>query len=155
MEAVPLLVRKTVTLVDDYEYICSQDQALHKEDPEFGDKWQKYLDGTAPAPVIPGASPTKFTLRHLSTVSRGRLLKYLARAEVDSSEWPAAAIAAFALGVKDVDGYQGRDGKQLKLQRSMDDGVPILASESINEFEMDVVLEVGGRVMARLNPDPK
>lgn len=180
-----MLQRKTVTLAEDYTYICQHDEAVDVPSPPaepqltslearasyletvkayekrlaaFEAKWTQYLDGTGQPPLIPGGKPTVFKLRHLDTCARGRLMKYLARAQEDQSCFWDAAIAAFALGVKGVEGYFGLDGKPLKLTFENDTEMhtlQVLTAAAVNEFEIPVVLEVGGRVISRLNPSPK
>jgi hypothetical protein len=171
-----MIQRKTATLVEDYEYICRQDAAVDRppdiepEDPEdvvqskkkalaeFDLKWEHYADGKGPCPLVPGGKPTRFKLRHLNTVSMGRLAPYFARAETDKSAWPQLLVAAFTLGVAGVENYCAPDGKPIKAEHEMDEGLhgcPVLSAKSFNEFEMSIVFEVGARIVKRQNPDPK
>lgn len=171
-----MIQRKTATLCEEYEYICRQDDAVDappepepadseeiaaakkKELAAFDLKWEQYADGKGPCPLVPGGKPTRFTLRHLNTVARGRMSTYLAKTDHDKSAWPEALVAAFVLGVKDVDNCFSADGKAIKLVHDYDDGLhncPILSADSLNQFDMSVVMEVGSRIIKRLSPDPK
>ncbi len=154
-----MLQRKTVTLAEEYQYVSRQDDAVNSDAADFDEKWEQYVDGAGPPPLIPGAVPTKFTLRHLDTVARGKLMKYLARADDDPSTRYEACVAAFALAVTGVEDCLGPDGKPLKLTFDIDrDGehpVRVLSAASLKEFELGWVLEVGGFVLSRLNPGPK
>ncbi len=171
-----MIERKTVTLVDNYEYICKQDAAVDRpptiepaDSPEtveakqkaiaaFDLKWEHYLDGKGPCPLVPGGRPTVFTLRHLNTVARGRLARFFAKTAEEASTWPETLVAAFALGLESVDGYVGKDGRPLKVVHELDAGLhacPVVSSASMNEFDLDVIMEVGARVMARSRPDSK
>ena len=153
------LQRKSVTLVEEYTYICRQDDAVQQDAPDFDLKWQQYLDGQGPPPLIPGAKPTVFKLRHLNTLARGRLMRYLARANEDRSLFWDAAFAAFNLAVVGVEGLLDAEGKPVKLQFDFDDEgphkVPVLHADSVEQFDISWVYEVGDRVIKRLNPDPK
>ncbi len=153
-----MLHRKTVTLVEEYDYISREDDAVNRDDPAFDEKWEQYLDGQTEPPLLPGAKPTIFRLRHLNTVARTRLMRYIAQAQDDASRWPEALVAAFVLGVVGVENYSGKEGKPLQVKPDYDDGLhhcPILSAETVNEFEAETVLEVGGRVLSRLAPSPK
>ncbi len=152
------LHRKVVTLVEDYAYICQQDSAVNREDPEFEQKWEQFLDGKAEPPLIPGGKATIFHLRHLNTAAKDMLMPYMSQANEDQAFMTRVISVAFQLGVKSVENYAGADGKPLQVKLVPDDGlnkVPFMSPESFNEFELDVVMEVGGRVLQRLNPGPK
>lgn len=150
-----MLHRKTVTLVEEYDYICQSDDAVHQADPEFAQKWEQYLDGQIPPPLVPGGKPTKFRLRHLNSFAQAQLARYIGQAQEDSSRWPEALAAAFSLGIVSVENYPGRDGKPLRVKVISSDGVPTMSPDMAGEFELDTVLEVGGRVLARMAPGPK
>ncbi len=151
------LQRKVVTLVEDYTYICQEDDAVHRDHPEFAQKWEHYLDGGEP-PLIPGGKPTVFTLRHLNTAAKDMLMPYVSQATDDPTFMTRALTVAFQLGVKAVENYTAKDGRPLAIKAAVDDGfnrVPFMSSDSFNEFEIETVMEVGARVLQRMNPGPK
>ncbi len=171
------LQRKVVTLVEDYSYISRQDDAVDspaeptatdsqeaieqkvKAAEDFEHRWERYTDGMAEPPLRPGVKPTVFHMRHMGNPARAKLAPYLHRSSEDISHFWEAAIAAFALSVRKVENCAGLDGRPVKLVTEMDDQgihpVEMLTRESMEHFDMSVLIEVGGFAIKRLNPSPK
>jgi hypothetical protein len=101
------------TLVADYEYISQSDEAVDSEAEGFELKWKHYLDGMGEPPLKAGETPTIFKLRHLMPTERAYL------AEASNGDERGLFIAAAAIALVGVKGFDGPDGKPLEVKQEV------------------------------------
>jgi hypothetical protein len=63
--------------------------------------------------------------------------------------------AAFALGLRGVDGLCDEMGKKIELLHRDDRGLAVVDDKFLDHLESSWVFELGGRVLARMNASPK
>lgn len=140
------------TLVEPYEYISRFDEAVDSEAADFETKWKLYLDGAAPAPVKAGVEPTRFTLRHVSNVERVYLL------ELYQGEERGLMLAAAAMALVGVKGFDGPDGKPLQVVKEFTEIGPLriqhASKETMDRLPVDVLLELGAVAADRMRLRP-
>lgn len=135
------MIRPQSPLVDEYTYVSLFDDALDREAPDFAQRWQEYLDGTAEPPIKAGGTPTVFHLRHL----RAKEMNELMRAGANGYDLARRAITG--ISGQQVDGYK------FALVKEGDHKVANL--DAAPDLLWPVFTEVGGRVLARATPSGK
>lgn len=149
------MLRARSRLVESFTHILRSDPAVDSGCDDFEAKWEVYLDGAGDPPLKPGEKPAVWTLRILGTKEQVRLSEYSSRASDDRHKLSGLIAAAFGIGLVSVEGLLDADGKALSVIHTDDDGLPIVANQFIDNLEPSWVFELGGRVIARMNANPK
>jgi len=143
---------RTNTLVEDYEVISQFDDAVDKSVEDFDHKWKMYRDGMGEAPLKPGEKPTRFKMRHLSSVERAWLL------EVAQSEDKGLYVAAVQLALTGVRDALDHEGKPLRVDREATTvgamRLLTVKKQSLEALPLEVIFELGSLAMERSAPRP-
>jgi hypothetical protein len=145
------IVLRTNTLVEDYQYISKSDDAVDADAADFDEKWRLYQEGKGDPPLKAGKEPTVFTMQHLRSVRDKKLL----HSESGKHGAGGALITACLLSLKSADNLRDESGKLVKLEQELNDGVWCCAQESVDLLGLDLVLELGGVALSRMNASPK
>ncbi len=145
------MIKKTNTLVGDFEYISVYDDAVDSSGDDFPEKWKRYMDGQAEPPLKTGETPTVFVLKHLSQLEIKRLIE---QEERHGKE--ATAVAACAIGLKSAKNWT--DGKAHTFARENDDSwiypISIVKADELAALPQEVVTDLGGRIVMAATPRP-
>lgn len=143
------MIKKTNTLVGDFEYVSPYDDAVDETVENFEERWSQYLDGMAEPPLKPGGEPTVFVLKHLTSVEMDRVKDIATKHGTH-----AAALAACALGLKAAKNW---DGKDYTFQTEKDDWISplrVLTADELNKLSGEVRADLGLRVFMAAQPRP-
>ncbi len=152
-----MIAARNRSLVENYEHICKSDSAVNRDVEDFENVWRQYIEGAVEPPLHPGATPTVFTLKHITGKSKAMLSREVKRFRADDTDvlTLGSAIAAFRLSVVGVEPFADDAGKTVKLTFENVDGVRALSEDSTMQFDEDIVAEVGFRAQMRTYLDPK
>lgn len=143
---------KTNTLVHDYDYVSQFDEAVDKSGEDFEQKWKQYRDGMSEPPLLPGATPTIFKLRHVTSVEHAYLL------ELRQSDEHGFFVAAAALALVGIKGLAGENGKPVTFRKESTQVGPVrlqhAAKETLDALPIEVLLELGVLAMERVAVRP-
>jgi hypothetical protein len=145
------IVLNTNTLVEDYQYISKTDDAVDRDASDFDELWRLYQEGKGDAPLKPNKEPTVFTMQHLRSVEEKKLL----HSESTKHGAGGALIMACLLSLKSADNLRDERGKLIKIARELQDGHWCCSEESVDLLGLDLVLELGGVALNRMNNAPK
>jgi hypothetical protein len=140
------------TLVDNYEYVSRFDEAVDHDVPEFEHKWKLYADGAGEPPLKPGAQPTRFTLRHVTSTERMYLY------EMFQGEEKGLMLAAAAMALVGAKGLEDAAGKPIEVSKEFTDIGPLriqhASKTTLDALPVDVLLELGAVAVERLRLRP-
>lgn len=129
-------------LNESFEAILLFDDALDVDSETFGDDFQRFNDGTGPAPIKEGCVPAVWTLKPLPN----RLLQRLKGELGDGQDAFFYAVGLYSIksvSGLDVDLAFGQDRK----------GYEHLDTESEQILGIRVITELGQRVFSRIAPN--
>jgi hypothetical protein len=143
-----MAIQLTATLVDEFSFISSMDEAVDRDADDFEEKYVRYREGTVPMPPLKeGVEPTVFKLKPIACK---RMLAKIRGIQVDSGN-EAALIAAAIGGVKGWTPIADpeRPGKHLKCTPVRDDdGFECLPDNIVDKFPYALLLELGGVIIS-------
>lgn len=139
---------QSATLVEPFEYISLHDSAMDTECEDFADKFQKYREGSLPAPPLKdGEEPAVWTLAPIVDARLKAMLDGV-REEHGQAAW---AVAVAAAGIKGVSGIK-QDGKAFKLRFEREEGYPIVCNEDLNAIGATILHEIGMVILTHQSP---
>jgi len=145
------MIKKTNTLIGDFEYISVYDDAVDSSGDDFPEKWKRYLDGQAEPPLKPGEQPTVFVLKHLTELEKKRLIE-----QEEKHGHQATALTACAIGIKAAKNWT--DGKTHTFAREVDTAwiypISIVKAEELALLPQEVLTDLGGRIVMAATPRP-
>lgn len=135
---------RTATLVEDYDYVSKFDEAVDQSLPDFELRWKQYRDGVGEPPLIPGAKPVTFRLRHLGTAER----MYLSSAESGHERLLVAAGLAI-VGVENLGVEFRKDSSKFGPYKLVHAHAEVIAA-----IPVEALADVGSLVIERVNLRP-
>lgn len=140
------MIRASHSLTGPYTYVSKLDEAIDKDAPDFELKWEQYLDGQGDPPLRAGATPTVFTLKHLSMRQRAKL----------SAFTPAeSVVVAAAMAIDKAKDWQDATGKPLKVSHQMEDDDRVASETTLELLGAELVGDIAMRVFRSLSPPPR
>lgn len=143
---------RTNTLVQDFEYVSQFDEAVDKSAEDFEHKWKIYRDGMGEPPLVAGSSPTRFKLRHVTSVERIYLL------EIAQGDEHGLYIAAAAMSLVGAKGAADEAGKPYEVKFETSTAGPLkirhATKASLDALPVEVLLELGSLAMERATARP-
>lgn len=142
--------RVSNTLVENYQYISKYDEAVDKDDTDFDDKWERYLDGQAEPPLRGSGQPTVWHFRHLTPRQRAKVM---------SMPHQEGAFAALAMSLTKVDNFTDEKGRAIKVEHVFEDGIRVASEKTLQQIHdaggNDLLFDLVNRVSKAMFPDPK
>lgn len=132
------LVLKTATLVDDFEFISSEDPAVDTSGDDFAEVWRRFLEGAGPAPIKEGQEPVIWKLRHI----RGRRAREVIQDKLIRDGVGTATTFVCRWALRSVQGLKDEHGKSLKVPIEREDGMDLVTMGFLDDLE--TIREAGG-----------
>lgn len=148
------MIKLNATLVDDYEYVSRNDDAVDSDAADFDERWQKYMDGMGECPVKHGCEPSRFTMRHIGSLQKASLSEHLSRAAEDASQWQSACFEVARVALVGCKGLKDLDGSDFKVKRHKVDGIMRVSEETLNKLPYELLIELGAVAISKMAPRP-
>lgn len=153
---------KTATLVGTHEFVYEFDEALDRNVEDFDDRYMRFFDtgDSSHLPLIPGAKPVIWKLRHLRGRPYARLLDLHRRSGIGGDDQTAieAIYEAAALSLESVDELRDERGDIWEPEQRSEHGVRKLTEQALGQLasidDGRLILHLGRHVIARCVANP-
>lgn len=146
------------TLVEDYDFIWGGDPAL-KKGKTLKKKYAEYLEkgDEKILPVMEGAAPVRWKLRHLRAQARARAYDLTRSAGTEQSRlellWRMASMV-----IVGVEGLKNADGTEATIDLVPVRGVSVVSDNDLEQIDANfpgLIIDIGMHAMSQMSPSKK
>lgn len=149
---------KSQTLQAEYDHVYSADPALDRTKPDWREKYERALElsKAEELPLLPGATPVVFRLKHLTPTEKATVK--------DAGGTARGVLFAARIALVGVSGAADENGNAYQVKRTAQiGGVAAVAEDQVEalsaataawqrEDDLDLFEELGLRVLRSFNP---